>query len=738
MNSITKKLAAFFIIIVLITMSFPAYAEDQELPVLEKPVSFIVRLDENGDFQLRLTQPDSIMKLINSDISIICEFDWKINDGPWKFDSKWDDFYEQPLIDYYEAEYEWFNVTFFLNNISHDERNSIDIPVFPSNLQVDKFDLQNNTYSFRYRFVYEYNYHDSAADTWGYKFVTSPWSDVTSIGKNAGGQIPDGLAAPENLKGELKQHEDGRPYFRFTCDIPKSVEEANKLTNVWNELDWKIGNGKWASESNEVLISKGHLELVDNLEVDPVDEGGWNEINIKENTYYFRMRFQFQKPDGSFVYSPFSNIVEIGTPAFYEKASTWAEAELQAAYANDLIPDILIGADMTQPITREEFAELTVRLCEKTIENNIMPASPNPFTDTANPQILKAYNLGITTGTSKTTFSPRELINREQCATMLFRAIKAIAPNADYNISGVKDFPDQKDISSWAVEGTKYMFKLGIIKGDSNGNFMPKAVTPSQEAVKYGMATREAAILMTVRTFDKLPEIKTNTSAPIVTPTPSPIVTPTPVAQLPTVTPTPVAPSVTVTPTPAAPSSSVAMEIDALAEKANKINSIYYEWASFADGEKLQEGKAWMKGSMAKRQEPMSTGGTMIFIYDMSKGEYLTYVEGEKTAYQGDYDVNNPEILTKPTDFISWYFPEDLNTSGSETVKGQICTVLVAKEEGMETGKVWVSNETGLKLREEYILGPDTPKVTVEFNYIVIDGPIDDAVFELPAGITIE
>jgi hypothetical protein len=87
---------------------------------------------------------------------------------------------------------------------------------------------------------------------------------------------------------------------------------------------------------------------------------------------------------------------------------------------------------------------------------------------------------------------------------MLFRAIKAIAPNADYSVASVKNFPDQKDISSWAVDAAKYMSKLGIIKGDASGNFMPKATTTAQTAAGYGMATREAAILMTVRTYEAI------------------------------------------------------------------------------------------------------------------------------------------------------------------------------------------------------------------------------------------
>jgi len=91
---------------------------------------------------------------------------------------------------------------------------------------------------------------------------------------------------------------------------------------------------------------------------------------------------------------------------------------------------------------------------------------------------------------------------------MLFRAIKAIHPQGDYSVAGVKDFPDQKDISSWAVEATKYMNKIGVITGDAQGNFMPKATTPAQEAAGYGMATREQAIALSVRTHDKAPEIK--------------------------------------------------------------------------------------------------------------------------------------------------------------------------------------------------------------------------------------
>ncbi|GAB1476329.1 hypothetical protein MASR2M70_11630 [Bacillota bacterium] len=197
--------------------------------------------------------------------------------------------------------------------------------------------------------------------------------------------------------------------------------------------------------------------------------------------------------------SGYSNTAALGL-----QSSAWAAPELKQAESFGLIPDILKGKDLTKPITREEFCELAVLLYEKVTATAATKASPNPFTDTSNPQILKAYQLGITKGISDTTFEPNTLINREQCAAMLYRAIRAIAPDGDYSVVGVNDFPDQKQISSWAVESTKYMSKIGIIKGDAGGNFMPKATSSARHAAGYGMATREAAILMTVRAYDKI------------------------------------------------------------------------------------------------------------------------------------------------------------------------------------------------------------------------------------------
>ena len=229
--------------------------------------------------------------------------------------------------------------------------------------------------------------------------------------------------APQNLTVELKEWEDGRPYFALKWTNPQSIWELEQYGaehGEWGagyQIDMKIGDGQWRYDMGESLFGNAlnfdeedepENYVTDDVTCDPMDLGVDGNVDIKANIYHIRVRYAYVANQGSdeghYIYSPFSNVVSIGTKAFYKNASGWAKSELQKAYDLGLIPDILKGADMTKPITREEFAELGVLLYEKVTGKKSNPVSPNPFTDTANPQVLKAYNIGITSGTSQTTF----------------------------------------------------------------------------------------------------------------------------------------------------------------------------------------------------------------------------------------------------------------------------------------------------------------------------------------------
>lgn len=487
------KKAIILLLCLMLVMPAAVLAEEGDLPVLEKPASLSVRSDENNNLLLRLTQSAGIMKYVEGDeVWVIYELDFKINDGPWKFAKNWAGvIVPEGVIGYYEGLYDKMNVTGYLNNIGHDERNAIDFPIFPENLEQDAFDLQNNTYSFRYRYLHEYEAQDPATGEWGYSVITSPYSETATIGKAQGSSIPDTLEAPFNLGVELKTGEEGKPYFYFNFVIPQSVEDANKLTAVWTKLDWKVGSGKWATELAGVEpFEKAGDMLSDDVDVDPIDEGGWGEVNIKENTYYFRAFFELKKPDGSIVKSPFSNVAEIGSPAFYKGASSWAMGDLDKAQNYGLITN-RIKDNMSGPITREEFAELATRLYEVYTGQKAAPAPASTFTDTTNPEIFKAFQLGIVAGVGDNKFAPQVLINREQIAAMLNRAVKVLNPAVDLSIAGAPTFADENEIESYFVGNVKFMAKNKLIGSVGNNKFAPKAT-----------CTREQAVLIALRVYE--------------------------------------------------------------------------------------------------------------------------------------------------------------------------------------------------------------------------------------------
>ena len=364
--------------------------------------------------------------------------------------------------------------------------------------EITTFDLVNDTYYFRMRYVLLFYDDDERTP------IVSPYTEPAAIGKNAKTTAVTSLDAPKDLKVAVKKDSNDKPYFQLDWTIPESIYTANKQLPVSHVIDFKVGDGKWLSETTSWEWMPGAPSglLFSSGTFDPVEKEYVEDIIIEENTYYFRVLFECE-PDGREpVRSSFSNIASTKVKA-YSNASNWAKPELDKAAELDLLPDSLKGVDMTEPITREEFAELAVRLYEKTTGEIAQAASSNTFTDTKNPEVLKAFNLGVTTGTSTTTFTPSKSMVREEVATMLSRAIRKMAPaGTDFSTAGAPVFSDQKDIAPWALEHVLYMSKIGIIKG-AGGKFMPKAITSAQIAEDYATTTREQAISMTVRTYER-------------------------------------------------------------------------------------------------------------------------------------------------------------------------------------------------------------------------------------------
>ena len=193
--------------------------------------------------------------------------------------------------------------------------------------------------------------------------------------------------------------------------------------------------------------------------------------------------------------------------------SEWANEELEKADAMGLIPDCLDGADLTKPITRAEFAAVGVKVYEALAQTAAVPAAENPFTDTTDAEVLKAYNVGITDGIAADKFAPDTLLNREQAATMLTRVYKKVsmegwtlATDGEFALSYTmpEPFADDDKISGWAKDSVYFMKSQSILDGVGDNKFAPRATTSAEEAIGYAQATREQALLIAVRMVENL------------------------------------------------------------------------------------------------------------------------------------------------------------------------------------------------------------------------------------------
>lgn len=199
----------------------------------------------------------------------------------------------------------------------------------------------------------------------------------------------------------------------------------------------------------------------------------------------------------------FLAVMMFGISAFaYSGTSDWAKEELNKAETYGLIPDVLQEANVSMPINRAEFAAVSVKLYEALSGETAVEATENPFTDTEDNEVLKAYELGITSGVTVNSFEPDSLLSREQAATMLARVYTIYSGNEITNNSQMK-FNDDADISRWAKDSVYFMVENGVITGMDNNIFAPRNVTPEQEAAFYANSTREQSLAIAKRMYEK-------------------------------------------------------------------------------------------------------------------------------------------------------------------------------------------------------------------------------------------
>ena len=161
--------------------------------------------------------------------------------------------------------------------------------------------------------------------------------------------------------------------------------------------------------------------------------------------------------------------------AFSDTANHWAADAISFCASRELFKGIGEGQFAPNaPMTRAMFATVLYRIAG-------MPAvsGANSFYDVAAGQwytdaILWGQSTGIITGYGNGLFGTNDLVTREQMCVMLSRYLQW----AGYELPAVtaaKQFGDKAQISKWAADNVAFCQTRGLINGQPNNRFAPKA-----------------------------------------------------------------------------------------------------------------------------------------------------------------------------------------------------------------------------------------------------------------------
>jgi len=499
-----RKAVSLFIALILVTGFVPAVALAAYTPPSSYDAPTNVGVVFNGDeleyneggrwsFDIGFGATDELRELVKAyedgrmeeagydSFHIAVQGDYKLDNGKWRSEQPgYEDWVFTQDTSFSDAEGVWVS-NCHIYDAYFDE--TIPDGILPGG----KAYFDSHSMHFRVRYYVSFYHSDSGED---YEYY-SPWSAAVSFSNKQEVEDPSALInhAPALLSAELKKADDGSPYLDFRAgrahddiQLLNSISNQRVFTNVWI----RAGGGIWTDVGSYMWMKEQFT----------VDAGDYfaNTESIDAALYEVKFRYSFDYADypaarqSGDIYSPFSNVISHGMPA-YEGASDWAKAELDKAAGYGLITDRIKG-DMSGKITREEFAEIAVKLYEKYTGKTATIGTAS-FSDTSNPEILKAANLGLVAGVGNNKYAPNQLVTREQMATILLRALKVISPGEDFTPDFSALFDDDNKVDSWARDGVYYCAKAEIVTGVGNNMFDPD-----------GDAKREQAVAVCTRAYE--------------------------------------------------------------------------------------------------------------------------------------------------------------------------------------------------------------------------------------------
>ena len=248
--------------------------------------------------------------------------------------------------------------------------------------------------------------------------------------------------------------------------------------------------------------------------------GTMQPMKVKSGEAFFLPECAFTPPEGKEFagwLASNGNVFPAGTKSFYNRDATfkatwkstrcdggaqcpgrnfsdmpapswWSHAGLDYCVEHGILSGV--GGGRISPsglTTRAQFVQMLYSLHGKPEVSGALPFTDLPevwYRDA----ILWAYQTGVTSGTSDTTFEPEATVTRAQVATFLMKYAKTVCNvKPTWTPADLSKYPDVNEVPGWAMSAMQDAVALGLISGsDDNGVVY---LNPNGKATREQVAT---------------------------------------------------------------------------------------------------------------------------------------------------------------------------------------------------------------------------------------------------------
>ncbi len=320
----------------------------------------------------------------------------------------------------------------------------------------------------------------------------------------------------------IESHTPGVTYYKgniahkavYTLDDAKVVWELSGTfygyNSAWSStethrIDGTVTTDDWQMQYQvRPSVSMGKtLQYSENEPTAISFSGNYREVmqnysGLSYDIYAMPKKNTYNVPTtGTVSIDTYNNFEQLIAPDVSFLKGHFAESDIKKLFAMQILDGEPTYYQPSQAITRGQFVTMLVKAVKLPIEDTSSTKKKTSkkkqvvnlvFPDVTEdrkeyPYIMAAYKSGLAVGRDNGHFYTDSPIERQEAIVILLRTLGL--ETLGLSPTSITSFVDDKYIAAWAKKEVYAAARLGIIAGDTDGNFRPKSYVSKAEAAAF-------------------------------------------------------------------------------------------------------------------------------------------------------------------------------------------------------------------------------------------------------------